>query len=41
MEQKIKKNIFVFKKIGFESGTASSHNPQEDTCHGQSDLKFP
>ena len=28
--------FFVFKITGFEYGTANSHNPQQDTCNGQS-----
>ena len=35
-EHKIEKKFFVFKIIAFEEGTATSHNPRQDTSHGQS-----
>ena len=36
MEQKSLKKIFVFKIIAFEYKIATSHNPEQDTCHRQS-----
>ena len=31
----LEKKNFVFKIIAFESGAASYHIPQQDTCHRQ------
>ena len=28
--------FFVLKITGFELGTTNSHNPDQDTCNGQS-----
>ena len=28
--------FFVFKITGYELGLANSHNPEQDTCNGQS-----
>ena len=36
MEQKNEKKWLVFKIITFESGTRSSHYPEQDICHWQS-----
>ena len=36
IEQKNLKKLLVFKIIAFESGTANSHNPEQDICHWQS-----
>ena len=36
MEEKNLKNFLVLKIIAFESETANSHNPQQNTCHWQS-----
>ena len=36
MEKKNLKIFLVFKKISFEPGSTSSHNPERDTCHWQS-----
>ena len=36
MEQQNQKKFFVIKTIPFESWTANSHNPKQDTCHWQS-----
>ena len=36
MEQKNQKKWLVFKIITFESGTRSSHYPEQDICHWQS-----
>ena len=30
------KKLLVLKIIAFESGTANSHNPEQDICHWQS-----
>ena len=35
MERKIQKKFLVLKIIAFELGAASSHNPEQDTCHRQ------
>ena len=35
MERKIQKKFLVLKIIAFESVAASSHNPEQDTCHRQ------
>ena len=36
MEQTNLKRNFVLKISSFESGTANSHNPEQDNCHWQS-----
>ena len=36
MEEKNLKNFLVLKIIAFESETANSHNPEQNTCHWQS-----
>ena len=36
MEQKNEKKLSVLKIVAFESGTANSHNPEQDNCHWQS-----
>ena len=36
IEQKYQKKFLVLKIIAFESETANSHNPEQDTCHWQS-----
>ena len=36
MEYKTQKLFFVFKIVAFELGTSNSHNPEQDTCNGQS-----
>ena len=36
MEQDNQKKFLVLKIIAFESGTTTSRNPKEDTCHWQS-----
>ena len=36
MKQKNQKNWLVLKIIEFQSGTANSHNLEEDICHWQS-----
>ena len=36
MEQKNEKKLLLLKIIAFESGTANSHNPEQDICHWQS-----
>ena len=36
MKQKNQKRFGVLKIIAFESGTANSHNPEQDICHWQS-----
>ena len=36
MEYKTEEMFFVFKKTGFELGTANSHNQEPDTCNRQS-----
>ena len=36
MEQKNEKKFSVLKIVAFESGTANSHNPEQDNCHWQS-----
>ena len=36
MEQKNQKKFVVLKTIAFESETTNSHNPEQDSCHGQS-----
>ena len=36
MEQTNPKRNFVLKISSFESGTANSHNPEQDNCHWQS-----
>ena len=36
MERQNRKKFFVLKIIPFESGTANSHNPEQDNCHWQS-----
>ena len=36
IEQKHQKKFLVLKIIAFESETANSHNPKQDTCHWQS-----
>ena len=35
-QQKKLKKLLVLKIIAFESGTRSSHNPEQDICHWQS-----
>ena len=36
IEQNNDKAFLVLKIIAFESGTSSSHHPEQDTCHWQS-----
>ena len=36
MEQKNQKVFLVLKIIAFQSVTANSRNPEQDTCHWQS-----
>ena len=36
MEQTNLKRYLVLKISSFESGTANSHNPEQDNCHWQS-----
>ena len=36
MEQRNQKKLLVLTLIAFESGTANSHNPDQDICHWQS-----
>ena len=36
MEYKTQRMFFVFKIIAFEQRTTNSHNPEYDTCNGQS-----
>ena len=36
IEQKHQKKFLVLKIIAFESETANSHNPEQDTCHWRS-----
>ena len=36
MEETIAKKVFTFEVVAFESGAANSHNPEQETCHGQS-----
>ena len=36
MEEKNLKNFLVLKITAFESETANSHNPEQNTCHWQS-----
>ena len=36
MEQRNQKKLLVLTLISFESGTANSHNPDQDICHWQS-----
>ena len=35
-KKKNEKKLFVLKINAFESGTANSHNPEQDTCHWRS-----
>ena len=36
MGEKLQKKSSLFKIIAFQYGTASFHNPEQDTCHRQS-----
>ena len=36
IEKANEKEFLVFKITAFEPGSTNSHNPEQDTCHGES-----